>query len=106
MMNVRAYAKVTLITDPDPERAWAALGSGSRSLIFEFKNTLSADQEMVMLGAIMTTSDATQLRWGDSNRAVTLDFWSDSARAYIHRDSHFAVWYGRIIGEGRVISQP
>lgn len=98
--GVRARGRLTLIDDADPSRAWAALASGSRSLLFQFPTAIEGQPEMTSLGAIVTTSDQAALAWGDVDREVLLTFWDDVARLHVHPGAQFRVWYSRMIGSG------
>jgi hypothetical protein len=99
-MGVRAQAQLTLVDDPDPARAWAALASGSKSLLFQFSAASDSPLELVSLGAMVTTSDRRPLAWGDVDREVLLNFWDDAARMHVHEAAEFRVWYSRTIGSG------
>jgi hypothetical protein len=99
-MGVRAQARLTLVDDPDPARAWAALASGSKSLLFQFSAAPESQLELVPLGAMVTTSDQGPLAWGDVDREVLLNFWDDAARMHVHEAAEFRVWYSRTIGTG------
>lgn len=100
-LGIRARARMSLNEDPHPNRAWAALASGSRSLIFKFADPDAPDGSM-SLGAMLTTPDASALSWGDRDRQVTLNFWDDAARLYVHEGAEFSVWYSRTIGRGSI----
>ena len=95
--GIRAKARLTLVAETDPDRAWAALASGSRSLLFQFSVTQA---QPVSLGAVVTTADKRPLAWGDADREVFLEFWADAARMYVHETAKFSVWYSRTIGGG------
>jgi hypothetical protein len=99
-MGVRAQARLTLVDDLDPARAWAALASGSKSLLFQFSAAAESQLELVSLGAMVTTSDQSPLAWGDVDREVLLNFWDDAARMHVHEAVDFRVWYSRKIGTG------
>ena len=92
-------AHLTLIDDPDPARAWAALASGSKSLLFQFSTTR---EKLVSLGASVTTPDGSPLAWGDRDREVLLNFWDDAARIHVYSGAEFSIWYSRVIGHGVV----
>jgi hypothetical protein len=98
-MGIRARARLNLIHDADPARAWAALASGSRSLIFQFASSES-EIKPVSLGAMVTTPDQAPLAWGDIDREVVLNFWDDAARLHVHEAAEFVIWYSRTIGSG------
>jgi hypothetical protein len=98
--GVRAYARLTLVHDPDPSRAWAALASGSKSLLFQFSAISESQPELVSLGAVVTTSDQRPLAWGDADHEVLLNFWDDAARMHVHQAAEFTMWYSRTIGSG------
>jgi hypothetical protein len=98
--GVRAHARLTLVDDPDPSRAWAALASGSKSLLFQFSAMSESQPELVSLGAMVTTSDQRPLAWGEVDREVLLNFWDDAARMHVHEAAEFTVWYSRTIGSG------
>lgn len=85
-------------------RAWAALASGSKSLLFQIEATAEPQPEQVSVGAMVTTSDHRPLPWGDVDREVLLNFWQDAARLYVHEDVEFTVWYSRTIGTGVISS--
>jgi len=97
---VRARARLTLVEEPDPARAWAALASGSKSLLFQFSAAPGFSAELVSLGAMVTTPDQNPLAWGDIDRQVLLNFWDDAARLHVHEAAEFGVWYSRTIGTG------
>jgi hypothetical protein len=99
-MGVRAQARLTLVDDPDSARAWAALASGSKSLLFQFSAAPGSERELVSLGAMVTTSDQSPLAWGDVDRVVLLNFWDDAARMHVHEATEFRIWYSRTIGTG------
>ena len=99
-IGVRARARLTLIDDPDPTRAWAALASGSRSLLFQFPAVSESQTGSVSLGAMVTTTDQRGLAWGEIDREVLLNFWDDAARMYVQEEAEFTVWYSRVIGSG------
>ncbi|TWE11760.1 hypothetical protein [Rudaeicoccus suwonensis] len=100
-LGIRARAWMSLNEDSDPDRAWGALASGSRSLIFKFADPDAPDGS-ISLGAMMTTPDAVPLAWGDTDREVALNFWDDAARLYVHEGAEFSVWYSRTIGRGSI----
>lgn len=102
-IGIRAEARLTLIGDPDPSRAWAALASGSNSLLFQFCETSESQQELVSLGAMVTTPDQSPLVWGERDRQVLLNFWDDAARMQVHEGAEFSIWYGRTIGNGVIV---
>src|SRR6185437_13488098 len=99
-IGVRAQARLTLVDDPDPTRAWGALASGSKSLIFQFAANSDSGQELVSLGAMVTTADHKPLAWGSKDREVFLNFWDAAARMYVHETTGFAIWYSTTIGHG------
>lgn len=99
-MGVRAHARLTLVDDPDPARAWGALASGSKSLLFQFTTSPRSQTELISLGAMVTTADQQPLAWGDVDREVLLNFWDDAARLHVHEAAEFTVWYSRTIGRG------
>lgn len=101
-IGIRAWARLALIDDPDPARAWAALASGSKSLLFQFHGLRGSELELVSLGAMVTTPDGSPLAWGDTDREVLLNFWDDAARIHVHRGADFSIWYSRVIGGGVV----
>lgn len=98
--GVRARARLSLVDDPDPARAWAALASGSKSLLFQFSAAAASQRELVSLGAMLTTPDQSPLGWGDRDCEVLLNFWDDAARIHVHEAAEFSVWYSRAIGNG------
>jgi hypothetical protein len=103
-IGIRAQARLTLIDDADPARAWAALASGSKSLLFQFAAATESQQdELVSLGAMVTTPDQSHLAWGDVDRQVLLNFWGDEARMHVHEGAVFSVWYSRTIGNGVIV---
>ena len=95
---MRARARLTLVEEPDPARAWAALASGSKSLLFQFSAAPGFSAELVSLGAMVTTPDQNPLAWGDIDRQVLLNFWDDAARLHVHdvRGREKVPVYGRI----------
>lgn len=99
-IGIRAYARLSIIEDADPARAWAALASGSKSLLFQFAGLGESDQELVSLGAMVVTPDQSALSWGDKDRNVLLNFWDDASRMYVQDGAEFTVWYSRSIGSG------
>lgn len=100
--GIRARARLTLVDNPDRAHAWGALESGSRSLIFQFSANCDSRQELVSLGAMVTTLDRKPLVWGDVDRDVLLNFWDDTARIYVHGSAGFNVWYSTPIGDGMI----
>lgn len=101
-VGIRALARVSLVEDSDPARAWAALASGSRSLIFKFPDP-GAPEGSASVGAMITTSSSLALAWGETDREVILSFWDDAARLYVHEGTEFSVWYSRTIGRGTIV---
>lgn len=98
--GVRARARLTLVDDAEPDRAWAALASGSKSLVFLFPAPRDSSDRLVSLGAMVTTLDESPLVWGAVDRDVVLNFWDDVARLHVHSDSEFEIWYADTIGHG------
>jgi hypothetical protein len=98
--GIRARAGLSLVPDPDRARAWSALASGSRSLLFQFSAPSESQQESVSLGAMVTTPDQSPLAGGDMHREVLLNFWDDAARMHVCEAAMFSVWYSRTIGSG------
>jgi hypothetical protein len=93
-------ARVCLVEDPHPARAWAALASGSKSFLFQFPADSEFHQESASLGARIITPDRTPLAWGDREREVLLNFWDDTARLHVRETAGFGIWYSRTIGAG------
>lgn len=91
-VGVRAHAWMTLVDDPDPARAWAALASGSKSLLHQFSAASKFPPDLVSLGAMVSTSDQRPLAWGDIDREVLLNLWDNAALMHVHEGAEFPVW--------------
>lgn len=74
------------------------LPSGTRSLIFEFKDQNGKAQ----LGARIETPTVGPLCPGEEILGARVDFWADEARIYATEGQSFELWYGRHIGHGVV----
>jgi hypothetical protein len=87
-----ALASLTL--DETPARDYR-LPPSTRSLLFVF-----GDQR---IGAVATSTS--EFSPGTSHDEVRLQFWAEAeARALVGSGDHFAVWYGDLVGQGRVRS--
>jgi hypothetical protein len=76
-----------------------ALPTGTRSLTLAF-HSLEAGAEDVMIGAVIDVVGDSALRPGSEEIAVVLRFWADEAPVYATPGTRFALWYGRVVGEG------
>jgi hypothetical protein len=76
------------------------LPPGTRSLMLTF------DGERVMAGASITPVDGEPLIPGKREIEVGLTFWDHRARELVERKGVFNLWYGRVVGQGRVIGAP
>jgi hypothetical protein len=86
---------VTLALDDDSERRYALPRGGTRSLLFVFGGK--------QLGAHANSASGDFIA-GSTHPDVSLTFWDGSARDIVTSDASFDVWYGGIIGSGRVLS--
>ncbi|MCZ3386473.1 MAG: hypothetical protein LH630_05815 [Actinomycetia bacterium] len=101
-MGIRARARLSIVDDPDLAGAWAALASGSKSLLFQFPGDGVDQPNLISLGALVTTPGEVPLARGDVGREVLLNFWDDAARLHVHEAAQFGVWYSRTIGSGEI----
>jgi hypothetical protein len=82
---------------PDEGGLREAVPSGTRSFLIRFDDP-TADET---LGVFLEAPGEDHMLPG-SSVAVRLTFWSDTARIYGSEGATFSVWYGRLVGRGRI----
>jgi hypothetical protein len=67
---------------------------------------LSVDgDEQLMVGASIAPSHGQPLIPGERQIEVELRFWDEEAKELVERKRVFKLWYGRVVGEGKVIGR-
>jgi hypothetical protein len=102
MTGYRVIAALDLKPAEDGGLA-APLPAGTRSLLLRFPDG-DAQSAEVTLGAVITPRAAAQLAPGEKLDAQVL-FWADEARIHATVGASFDLWYGRVVGNGTVISE-
>jgi hypothetical protein len=89
-------ANVQLSLYPDSDRRYRLPGRGCRSLLYVFGE--------VQIGASAQSADGAEFTPDSRHDRVTLRFWTHEAAHIVHAGEHFDVWYGGVVGEGKVES--
>jgi len=96
VVEEKLTALVNLSLFAQAERAYRLPGAGSRSLLYVFDGR--------QIGAHVVTADGRDLVPGSEHKGVLLTFWTDEARILVVQGISFEVWYGGVVGEGKVQS--
>ncbi|MDP9074411.1 MAG: hypothetical protein M3N98_09620 [Actinomycetota bacterium] len=98
-MTAIGTAKIYLFPS-DAGGLQAALPSGTRSLLIAFDDAIDGET----MGAVIDVLDDGNLAPA-SSRTARLSFWSDVARIYGSEGASFSIWYGRKVGQGKILDQ-
>jgi len=102
-MSGEVRASAELVLSPTNEGGLSgALPSGTRSLLLKFSG-FDENPDQICVGAVISTLSAQDLEPGTCKIDVELIFWSDEARIHATPGTRFAIWYGRIVGEGVIV---
>jgi len=97
--------KATLSTLASDEGGLSdALSNPTRSVVVRFPDGDDPNGQVV-LGAIISFEGTKGIRPGIADEVASIEFWSDDAARVAAPGRPFWLWYGRHIGDGRVLSR-
>ena len=74
------------------------LPNGTRSLIIVF----SSPEKPIQAGAAINVLEDDELTPGMEDFPVQMSFWAKESSVFAQPGAKFDIWYGRIVGEGRI----
>jgi hypothetical protein len=95
-----AYATVDLLPTASGGLG-AAMPSGTRSLLVLFGDQPAPDGGL-SVGAVIETIDGAALAPDANGLGVRLTFWTTEAMTIAATHDRFVLWYGRVVGNGRI----